>query len=77
MSRIDKKSKGEKTYSVLVPLFAYTVIRVKADTPEQALERASDIASAPSLCHQCTKDCEMGEVDLDSLDLDCVCEVEE
>lgn len=61
-----------KTYSVCVPLFASTVIKVKAESKEAALEKALEKARTPSVCHQCARELEVGDVDTEALTIDCV-----
>jgi hypothetical protein len=76
MSRINKKSKGSRLFSVSVPMFASTIIKIRAESAEEALEIAQQTATAPSVCHQCSSDIEVGEVDCESLTIECVCEIE-
>jgi hypothetical protein len=64
-----------KTYSVAVPLFATTVMKIKAASKQQALEKARERADTPSVCHECSRHIECGEVDFDNLTIDCVEEV--
>lgn len=71
MSRKMLRKNKEGLYSVCVPLFASTIVCVRANSPKDALEKAS------TLCHQCSDECEMGEVDIDNLNLDCVTEIED
>lgn len=63
-------------YTVSIPLHASTTYECDADSPEQALEKARDEAGSPGLCHQCSRECELGDVDEQHLDIDCVMEIE-
>lgn len=47
-----------KKYRVFVPLGATAIIEVEADSKEEALEKIY----APSVCHQCSHDVEVGEL---------------
>lgn len=54
-----------KKWNVSLPWHAAVFVRgVKAKTAEEAIEQAKFEAS-PSLCHYCTKDVELGEVNED------------
>jgi hypothetical protein len=49
-----------KKWSVSIPWHASVCVRVEADTAEEAIEKAIEIAQ-PSLCHQCSDEIELGE----------------
>ena len=45
-------------YRIFVPVGATAILEVEADSKEEALEQIY----APSVCHQCTRDVELGEL---------------
>ena len=51
-----------KKYSIYVTLHASTFIEVEAKNKKEAIGRALECASEPSLCHQCS-----GIVQIDSV----------
>jgi hypothetical protein len=53
-----------KNYSVSIPWHCSVVVQVAADSREEAEAKALKIAS-PSLCHQCSHQVNLGDVNLD------------
>ena len=51
-----------KTYSVVLTVDASIVVKVEADSEEEAKDLASDIAEAPSICHHCSRKVQFGDV---------------
>jgi hypothetical protein len=51
-----------KTYSVLITVDASIVVKVEANSEEEAKEIAMEVAETPSICHHCTRRVEVGEL---------------
>ncbi|AZF09522.1 hypothetical protein C4J93_1308 [Pseudomonas sp. R2-37-08W] len=51
-----------KTYSVLLTVDASIVVKVEAESEEEAKELAADIAEVPSICHHCSRNVQIGEI---------------
>lgn len=49
-------------FYVTFEVYASTTIEVEADTKEEAEEIAKDAVYAPSLCHQCSRHLDIGDV---------------
>lgn len=50
-----------KTYAVIGTLYAQVSCDIEASSPEEAAEEGWN-TFAPSICHQCTRDVELGEL---------------
>ena len=51
-----------KTYSVLITFDASIVVKVEANSEEEAKEIAMEVADAPSICHHCAQHVEVGDL---------------
>lgn len=60
------------TYNVIIPISASIFITVKARNKKEAMEKALEEASPPTLCHYCANRVELGEVLHDQVDIDYV-----
>lgn len=49
-------------YSVMFTVDASVTVDVDAENEEQAKERAWAQVSSPSVCHQCSREVEVGEI---------------
>lgn len=48
-------------YRVTLTTFANTSVEVEADDPEQARTLAEESGEFPTLCHQCSDGCDLGD----------------
>lgn len=60
----------KKKYIVSVPIVAAKTIDVFADSPEEAIVVAKRQMTAPSVCHQCSEDIELGDAKWDEVTTD-------
>lgn len=51
-----------KKYSVLLSVDATVYVVVEANSEEEAKEKAYEVAHRPSLCHQCAKEMDTGDI---------------
>lgn len=54
-----------KKYSVSIPYHASVIVEVEATDKQDAVHAAWEKVGAPSLCHQCSDEVEMGEANDD------------
>lgn len=50
-----------KKFNVIVPIGATAMFEVEAETKEEAIKQVLENEYPPSVCHQCTKEVEIGE----------------
>ena len=50
-----------KKFSVIIPIGAAAIIKVEANTKEEAIQKALE-EGASGICHQCSEDIELGEL---------------
>jgi hypothetical protein len=67
--RAEREREEMKTYSVSIPYYASVFVKVKADSKEQALEKAYEHAD-PGLCHLCSERVELCEASGDEADVE-------
>lgn len=51
-----------KKYSVIITVDASIYIEVEAESEAQAREKAMESASEPCLCHQCSREVDIGGI---------------
>lgn len=63
-------------YNVVIPLHASTSIKVEANSKEEALKKAEQIASEPVLCWHCAQEVEINCINEQAMnDIDLVSEI--
>ena len=56
-------------YRVIFTVDATCSVEVEADSEEEAKEKAWEEASAPTVCHQCSNELEVGDI-MDCIDVE-------
>jgi hypothetical protein len=59
-----------KRYTVTIPVFCSIQIKVEARSKKHALSKALNEALPPTICYQCSKYLEVGEINVDGACLD-------
>ena len=57
-----------KKWSVVLSVDATMIVEVEANTEEEAKDKAIETAGTPWLCHQCSRDLNIGDV-MDALEV--------
>jgi hypothetical protein len=53
-----------KKFFVSIPIYASATYKIKAETKEEALEKAYE-RGTPTICHQCSDEIEISDFDFD------------
>lgn len=61
------KMPKKRQYNVSVPVYASMLVKVEATSKKQAIEKAIDSAWPPTLCHACSHQLDVGEINIDDI----------